>query len=208
MILRLAQVASPTRLAQPRSHTEWEDPKSQGITRSTDWNQHARRAGSVSRGWDAEGFLGSAYLLVPLAVPGLSPSQSREGHQPPHPPWREGSWGRAHWVGHPLWLFSGLALPSAKWPARPYHILNTHLCRTHWWRDTGSRPWECWAFCSGEGWPWPHLNCLQLWLLRFNVQSLKKIEIVTRRNNLYTTLKLYSVSCSGLEMDFFNESGN
>ena len=40
------------------------------------------------------------------------------------------------------------------------------------------------------------------------MQSLKKIEIVTRRNSLYTTLKLYSVSCSGLEMDFFNESGN
>lgn len=51
-------------------------------------------------------------------------------------------------------------------------------------------------------------DSLQLWLLRFNVQSLKNIEIVTGRNSLYTTLKLYSVSCSGLEMDFFNESGN
>ena len=197
------------RLAQPRSHTEWEDPKSQGITRSTDWNQHARRAGFMSCGWDPEGFLGSASPTSASGCPKGRPlhNPERDTSLPTH---HGGSaaGGGAHWVGYPLWLFSGLALPSVKWPARPYHILNTHLCRTHWWRDMGSRPSECWAYCSRDGWPWHHLNSLQLWLLRFNVQSLKNTEIVTRRNSLYTTLKLYSVSCSGLEMDFFNESGN
>ena len=49
-------------------------------------------------------------------------------------------------------------------------------------------------------------DSLQLWLLRFNVQSLECTEIVPGRNGLHATLKLYSVSCTGLGMDFFNES--
>ena len=211
MILRLAQVASPTRLAQPRSHTEWEDPKSQGITHSTDWNQHARRAGSMSRGWDPEGFLGSASptsasgcpKAVPVTVPGGTPASppTMEGVQ-----LEEGTLGGASsvaffWVGLAQCQVASQAIPHLKHPSVQDSLMKGHGVQA-------LRGLSLLFNTIGEGWPWPHLKSLQLWLLRFNVQSLKNIEIVTRRNSLYTTLKLYSVSCSGLEMDFFNESGN
>ena len=92
-------------------------------------------------------------------------------------------WRRAHWVGHPLWLFSRLVLPSVMWSTRQHQILNTHLCRPYWWRGMGS-PLRVLSLLLGGGVgrslgpDFTLTDSLPLWLLRFNMQSLKSIKIV------------------------------
>ena len=128
MILRLARVALPT----SQDHTHSRRILHHG-SHTPRLKLNTRRAASMSRGWEPEGLLGSALTADPGGYP-----NGRPLHSPTQDTWRECSWRRAHWVGHPLWLLSRLALPGVMWSTRWHQILNPRLCRPYWWRGIGS----------------------------------------------------------------------
>lgn len=156
MIPRPVWVAARTRLAQPRSHTQKEDPKSLGSHAPLTETNTQEGLGALHVGETRRGSWAQPHLLVQVSVPRAGPFTAPlwDTSLPTHH--RGSTAGPGHiCVGHPLWLIPG-------WPARQHYIINLHLCRTPWWRGMGSRPWECWAYCWGEGgwatWPWLHLH--------------------------------------------------